>query len=67
LEQLVGIISSVALCYLLAGFVFALAFVMKGAEKLDETAHGVSFMFRLFIFPGSVLLWPLLLIKWLKA
>lgn len=53
--------------YLILGVVFALPFVLFGVEKVDTTAHGSSPGFRLIIFPGAILFWPILLRKWLKA
>ena len=54
------------LVYLFAGFVFAIFFLTKGVEKLDEAAHGSGWGFRLIIFPGTVALWPILLKKWIR-
>ena len=53
--------------YLLIGLVFAVYFVSKGITRLDATAKGSPFMFRLLIFPGSVALWLPLLLKLRKV
>jgi len=53
--------------YLLLGFLFAIAFVIKGAAAIDEGARGGSTGFKLIIIPGAILLWPLLLKKWLTS
>ncbi len=53
--------------YLFAGFVFAIAFITKGVDVVDEGAHGSSFGFRLIIVPGVIVFWPVLLKKWLNA
>lgn len=53
--------------YMGVGALFALAFVTKGAAAIDATAKGAPIGFRLLIFPASAALWPLLLVKWLKA
>lgn len=50
--------------YLLAGVVFALAFVNFGVGRIDPAARGTSIAFRLLILPGCVALWPLLAVKW---
>ena len=60
-------ILAAAVLYLLLGFFFAILFVWKGVEKVDEGAHGGSIGFRIIIIPGSIVFWPLLLKKWLKA
>jgi hypothetical protein len=50
--------------YLLAGFLFGLAFVTLGVTRIDPAARGTSAAFRLLILPGSLALWPLLATKW---
>ncbi|MBN9118579.1 MAG: hypothetical protein J0I06_05400 [Planctomycetes bacterium] len=52
--------------YALTGFVFALVFVTLGVPRLDPTARGTSWAFRVFIVPGSIVLWPLLATKWAR-
>jgi len=47
--------------------VFAVPFVIKGVTRIDENAVGSKWGFRLIIIPGSIVFWPLLLRKWLKA
>lgn len=54
------------LVYLLAGFVFAFFFLIKGIEKVDTAAHGSGWGFRLIILPGTIAFWPVLLKKWIK-
>ncbi|TAL00619.1 MAG: hypothetical protein EPO07_09445 [Verrucomicrobia bacterium] len=50
--------------YLACGFVFAIPFVLGGVKKIDpHAAHG-SWGFRLFIIPGTMAFWPLLLKRW---
>jgi hypothetical protein len=53
--------------YLIGGFIFAVIFIVKGVDKLDEGARGSSFGFRIIIIPGTVIFWPLLLKKWLES
>ncbi|MBS1598782.1 MAG: hypothetical protein JST75_11210 [Bacteroidetes bacterium] len=53
--------------YLFCGFVFAIAFIVKGVSVIDEGAHGGSIGFRIIIIPGTMVFWPLLLKKWLRA
>lgn len=60
--------SLVALCigiYLAIGLVFALLFVCFGAGKIDPAARNMPVQARLTILPGCMLLWPLMLLKWL--
>ena len=53
--------------YLLAGLVFALAFVTLFLKRFDPNAgEAAPLQFRILIFPGVVALWPLLLALMLK-
>ncbi len=49
--------------YLLLGLVFGLWFVFAGAHRIDEHLKGGSFWLRLLLLPGSMALWPVLLLK----
>jgi hypothetical protein len=53
--------------YLLSGVIFGFWFAGYGADKLDESAKGMSWKVRALIFPGSAALWPWLLVKCLKS
>jgi len=53
--------------YLVAGSLFALVFILFGVQKVDPTAHGSTAGFRIIIIPGCILLWPILLRKWLNT
>ncbi len=55
------------LVYLMVGTVFAVLFVTKGVGRMDADARSGSWGFRLMVFPGSMLLWPYLLLRWLKS
>lgn len=56
----------VAGAYLVAGLLFALAFVFRGAGVIDPAARGAPLGFRAVILPGAALLWPLLALKWAR-
>ncbi len=53
--------------YLACGFIFMIPFVIKGVNAIDEAAHGSSAGFRIIIIPGTIVFWPVLLKKWIKA
>jgi hypothetical protein len=53
--------------YGLAGAVFAVAFVTLGIQRVDSVAEHAPVGFRLIVLPGVAALWPLLLVRWLKA
>ncbi len=59
------IVDAVAL-YLAVGAVFALPFVVVGVGRVDPDARHGTFGFRVLILPGVVLLWPLLLTRWMQ-
>ena len=56
---------SIFYLYLLIGAVFAAFFLWRGAALLDDTAQGLSWKMRALLFPGSMVLWPVLLRKWI--
>lgn len=55
------------LVYTGIGLVVALAFVCVGVGRVDVVAKGSSVVFRVFILPGCVGLWPVVLLKWWHA
>jgi hypothetical protein len=61
------IIVVIFVAYTVLGVAFAIAFVTRGAERMDPDARGGPVSFRLLIFPASAGLWPYLMIRWLRA
>lgn len=53
--------------YLAFGVLFAAPFVLIGAGRVDSNALDGTWGFRLMIFPGAVLLWPLLAKRWVTG
>ena len=53
--------------YLLAGLVFGVPFVIKGAGRIDPAATEGTRGFRILILPGVIALWPLLVRRWLSG
>lgn len=49
--------------YLLTGAAVAIPFLVFGIGKTDPSARG-AYGFRPLIFPGLVLLWPLVALRW---
>lgn len=52
--------------YLGIGLVFAVWFIASGVDKIDDGMHGTPWKLRLLLLPGSALLWPVLLKKYLR-
>ena len=53
--------------YGVAGAVFAIVFVTIGIQRVDSVAEHAPLGFRLIVLPGAAALWPLLLVRWLRA
>jgi cytochrome bd-type quinol oxidase subunit 2 len=53
--------------YALAGLLFATWFIAEGAGKLDPSARSTSLGFRLLILPGTVAMWPWLLVSSIRT
>ncbi|ABD56041.1 hypothetical protein [Jannaschia sp. CCS1] len=51
--------------YLGLGAATALAFLGFGIDRIDENARGV-WLFRPFLIPGILLIWPLVLLRWMQ-
>jgi hypothetical protein len=64
LEQAATVLVHALYLYGAIGVVFAIAFVFKGVQRIDEEAIGAGWGFRLLVFPGSVAFWPMLLKRW---
>lgn len=52
--------------WLLAGLGVALAFLLFGLDRIDPAARG-AYGFRPLLLPGLVLLWPLVVWRWLEV
>jgi hypothetical protein len=64
LETISTVVVTLVSIYLLAGLLFALPFLLRGAARLDPSAQHGSGGFRAVILPGTVALWPVLAWKW---
>lgn len=66
-ESIAASIIMVVQGYLLLGLVFAILFALVLAGRLDPSARGSSWGFRLLVIPGVALLWPLILSRVLRG
>lgn len=53
--------------YIAIGAIFALFFVLLGLRRVDPVVSNSTRVFRLLCLPGCVLLWPIMLTKWVRA
>lgn len=53
--------------YLVIGLIVGLWFVLRGVNRVDPVAGDSPWVFRVVILPGCVGLWPVVLLKWLRA
>ncbi len=58
---------SALLVYLGIGFVFALVFIAFGMRSVDSITTTSSAKFRALTLPGTTMLWPIMLAKWIRA
>ncbi|MBL8234881.1 MAG: hypothetical protein JNL98_40650 [Bryobacterales bacterium] len=49
--------------YLSMSFSIALWFAWRGVDRFDEKARGAGCGFRLLLIPGTMVFWPLLLLR----
>lgn len=66
-EVLATVLVTAAAVYLGAGLLFALAFVVRGAARIDPAARGATWGFKLAILPGAAAFWPLLARRWRRG
>lgn len=57
----------IAIVYISSGVLFAIIFLTRLIHRLDEGAEGAPWSFKLIIFPGCVIFWPVLLKKYITA
>ncbi|HEX8027109.1 MAG TPA: hypothetical protein VF491_01540 [Vicinamibacterales bacterium] len=63
-RSLAELIVGLSETYLGAGLAFSVPFVMRGVGRIDPFAADSPWAFRLLIVPGTVVFWPLLLLRW---
>ena len=65
--DVVTVILALAGLYVAAGIIFAVAFVIVGASRIDPAARDVGVLVRAMWLPGAAALWPVLLKKWMSS
>jgi hypothetical protein len=67
LFTLVYFVVLTAECYVLAGMLFALAFLPRGIVRMDERLRESPKMVRVLLFPGVAAFWPLFAWSWISG
>ena len=65
--MIIEILLNLLTVYVICGFVFSIAFLIAGINKIDEAARGSTIGFKMIIIPGVIIFWPYLLRKWIMA
>lgn len=58
---------SILAIYAVIGILIAIPFAFAGAHKIFDQPATMSGGARLAIIPGAIVLWPLVLFRWLNA
>ena len=66
-ESVARLLIQMVILYLAAGVLFAVPFAWRGAGVLEPAAREATWGFRLLILPGAITLWPVLLLRWIRA
>ncbi|MFI4882535.1 MAG: hypothetical protein ACIAQU_08125 [Phycisphaerales bacterium JB064] len=49
------------------GLLLAVPMAARGVDRFDQAAAEGTWGFRVLALPGLIVLWPLVLVRWLKA
>jgi hypothetical protein len=64
IPQVVAIVAAVLKGWVVLGTLFAVPFLVRGVSTIDPVASNSPWTFRLLLVPGVVVVWPLLLWRW---
>ena len=67
MQTIVNIMLIAVAVYFSGGALFTVIFLFRGLNKVDERTHGATVGFKIIIIPGCIVLWPILLRKWMAA
>jgi hypothetical protein len=67
MQIIVTIILIAGAVYLAGGVLFTGIFLFRGLHKVDQATKGATIGFKIIIIPGCIVLWPVLLGKWMAA
>lgn len=63
IETIVTIFLLLLGVYVLIGIIFYFPFIKKGVHKIDDGVKDAPLFMKVLIFPGAVVLWPVLVKK----
>jgi hypothetical protein len=66
METVVSLGLSIIGIYLVIGGIAYFPLIRKGIPSFDDSMHETPLLFKVLIFPGVVVLWLPLLLKWRK-
>ena len=61
------VLSTVIFGYLAIGAIIAVPMAIRGINRFDDAAAAGSWGFRVLVFPGVMVLWPLVLRRWMAG
>jgi len=64
MEEFVGFALALLGLYLVLGVILLAPFHHSALPRIDESARGASWGFRVAVSPGLIALWPIILWKW---
>lgn len=64
---MVSIVLVMWLVYVIIGLVFTPIFMWKGLRKVDDGVVDSGWGFKVLIFPGMLVFWPIFANKWRKS
>ena len=67
MEQIIAYILMIIVFYVAVGIAFSVIFIWKGLTTVDPSARGTGIGFKILIFPGLIIFWPVFVNKWIKA
>ncbi len=65
--RMIAVIYSFIFAWLATGLIFAIPFALFGAPKILQDAAEMSVGARILIIPGTAILWPWLLWRWVAS
>jgi hypothetical protein len=60
-------IPTILVAWLTVGAIVAVPFLALAVGRVVEGARGSSLAFRLLVLPGAILLWPVILRRWIAG